>query len=399
MYFEVDWARRVDHDRCRLLRREALTREMQARGIDAIFTLKQENVRYATGLRPLWFPIVRMRDGALIRKDGRTICLPASGDSAHRKATMYWMDPKDVRPLPALEDPEIIRKAMPMLKNLFSELGIEAGRVGLDATTEALHQALEKNFSQVEWVDGEECFRAAKLVKNEEEIKIMRIASACVDIGFDAVERAIVPGRRECEILGEAARAMYSLGMETMQCASIVASGENLWPLARFASDRVIRAGELVFVDMGGCFNGMFAEATRTIACHRPNAEQKKIYHAVVQVLEAIVAAMKPGATNGDVWDAAAKAYQATGYGDYTIASSLGHSIGMGGWEAPNLGNPAFSGESFTLQPGMIFSVEPTLIVPGVPGGGAVRIEEEVLITEDGAELLTRAPYDQQLVD
>lgn len=398
MYYEVDWARRVDHDRCRELRRQALVREMQARGIDAIFTLKQENARYATGLRPLWFPIVRMRDGALIRKDGRAICLPSSGDCAHRKATMYWMDPADVRPLPALEDPEIIRKAMPMLKGLFAELEIEHARVGLDVTTEALHQALVKNFPGVEWVDGEACFRAAKLVKNEEEIKLMRIASACVDIGFDAVARAVAPGRRECEILGEGARAMYALGMETMQCASIVASGENLWPLARLASDRMIRNGEIVFVDMGGCFNGMFAEATRTIACGKPNADQKRIYRAVYDVLQAIVGAMKPGVTSQQVWDAAAAAYEKTGLAQYTIASSLGHSIGMGGWEAPNLGNPALSGEDFTLQPGMVFMIEPTLIVPGVPGGGAVRIEEVVLITETGSEILTRAPYDEQLL-
>src|SRR5579863_9126549 len=103
MYFAVDWCKRIDFDRMRELRVERLACIMKQKEVDGIFSLKHQNVRYMTGLRPLWFPIVRMRDAALFRDDGRKIVYPASGDAPHRKTTMYWMNSEDIRPMPALE--------------------------------------------------------------------------------------------------------------------------------------------------------------------------------------------------------------------------------------------------------------------------------------------------------
>jgi len=398
MYFAVDWGRRVDFDRMRALRIERLTGIMKQKGVNGIFSLKHQNVRYITGLRPLWFPIVRMRDAALLRDDGRRLCYPASGDAPHRKATMYWMAPDDIRPMPALEDPVIIRKFLPELRRSFEAFDLTRARVGLDVTTEPLRQALVEAFPGVEWVDGEACLGEAKVIKNPEEIKVFRQACAAVDVAFDAAIRAVTPGRREGEVLGEAMRMMYAQGAEIPQCGSIIASGENTMPLARFAGDRVIREGDVVFMDFGGCFNGMFAEFTRTVACGKPSATQRRIYRAVMDVLTAAFEALKPGRTSSDVWTDTAAAYRKTGLFEYAIPSSLGHSIGVGGWEPPNLGNPAVSGEEFTLQPGMVFSIEPTLLVPNVPGGGGVRIEDEVLITETGCEVLTHVRYDDALL-
>ena len=187
--------------------------------------------------------------------------------------------------------------------------------------------------------------------------------------------------------------------MEIPQCNSIVASGENLSPLCRFASDRIIRSGDLVFIDIGGCFNGMFAEATRTVICGEPNPDQKKIYRTIHESMGAILQAMRPGRTNTDVYDALAGVFRKNGFDKYSLFTVMGHSIGVGGWEPPTMGQPEVSGAVFTLEPGMIFSIEPTLNVPGIPGGGGVRLEEEVLITDTGNEVLTRAPYDKKLLD
>ena len=100
----------------------------------------------------------------------------------------------------------------------------------------------------------------------------MKISSVCADLGMNALIKAAKPGRRECELLAEATRVYFSLGMEIAQCQSIVASGEeNLVPLARFAPDKIVRYGELVFVDIGGCFNGIYAELTRTFVCGKAN--------------------------------------------------------------------------------------------------------------------------------
>lgn len=398
MYFVTDWTTRIDFDRLRALRLEAVRRAMAAHRLDAILSFKYESIRYVTGLRPLWFPFVQIRNAAVITPDRGPICFVNGGDWAHRHATMSWMDPKDVRILGPLEDSVLVRKSLPPLVDALGELGFRRGRLGVDVGTLYLLDALRAALPGAELVDADEPLREARLVKNPEEIRCMRMASACVDLAFDAALRAVRPGVRECEILGEGARAMYALGMEIPQCSSIVASGDHLAPLARFASDRPVMSGDLVFIDMGGCFNGMFAEATRTVICGEPNAEQRAVYRAVREAMGAILEAMRPGKTSEDIYQAARAVYAKHKMERYALATVLGHSIGAAGWEPPTIGDPSVTGAMVELRPGMIFSIEPTIILPDVPGGGGVRLEEEVLITEAGNEVLTRCPYDAKLL-
>ena len=397
MYYLTDWTKRVDFDQLRDLRLQAARSAIRHAGLDAILVFKYENTRQVAGLRPLWFPLAQLRNAVVMTPDSDVILFVTGGDHAHRRQTMYWLKPDNVRPLAALEEPEIIPKALPAIAQALRELNAVGGKIGIDTINLFVLEALQQELPDATFVDCDTVLRQARLIKNAEEIKLMRHSSLCVDLGMQAAIDSIRVGVRECEILGEAMRTMYGCGMEISQCSSIVASGENLAPLTRFASDRQVRYGDLVFMDMGGCFNGMFAESTRTVCCGEPNDMQRRIAEAVYAAMVAAVRAMKPGNTNEDVSRAAQATYRQYGFEQHALRTVLGHSIGLAGWEPPTLGDPAFTGSIFKLKPGMVFSIEPTVIVPDVPGGGGIRLEDEILVTDLGPELLTRAPLDRRI--
>ena len=132
----------------------------------------------------------------------------------------------------------------------------------------------------------------------------------------------------------------------------------------------------------------------------KPNELQKKIYKAVYQMMMEIHRTMKPGKTNAEVNQAARKVVIDCGFKGYDYLGLLGHSIGVTGLTYPIVGEIAAIGsENVTeLKPGMIFSMEPGIFIPNTPGGGGVRIEDTILITEEGNEILTKTPYDETLL-
>lgn len=399
MYFLTDWIKRIDFDRMRSERIRKVSEEMALFGLDGLLALRAENIRYLTGLRPGWFPYFQIRNAALFMPNKDPVCFVDEADLEHRRRTIYWLKEENIRSFFRIDDQICREKGIRTLVEAIRDFGLTQGRIGVDILTLPILNSLKKAFPKVDFVDGDGCVKKARMIKNQEEIKAMRLSSICVDMGMNALMRSAKPGRRECELLGEATRIYCSLGMEIAQCQSIVASGEeNLVPLARFASDKIVRHGELVFVDIGGCFNGMYAEMTRTFICGTPNPDQKKIYQTVYKALKAVIDAMKPGASSEEVYEAQLEVYRRENMERFAHLTLLGHGIGIGGTEPPSFGDPSITTNRFELKPGMVFSIEPTLIVPGVAGGGGVRIEDEILITEDGNEVLTKTPYDEKLL-
>jgi len=400
MYFITDWIKRIDFDRMREERLKTLRDKMAHHELDILLALRPENIRYITGLRPTWSPYFQFRNLSIFPQKGSPLLFVDEGDYLHRKKAMDWLPSQNIFPLPFLEIPGMLNATLNIIKEKLSEMGVLGKRVGVDLLNMDIWEGLRRILPRAQIIDGDGCIKEARVIKNKEEIKSLRISSICVEVGFHSAIKAIKSGKRECEILGEATRTFTSLGMEIAQCQSIVASGEeNLSPLARFATDKIIQKGDLVFMDMGGCFNGMFAEATRTVVCGKPHPKQKETYKIVYEALQEVVSHMRPGETSQDAYNAQLKVYQKYNVEKFAHLTLLGHSIGLGGSEPPNFGDPTISGNVFEFKPGMIFSVEPTLIVPGVPGGGGVRIEDEILITETGNEVLTQIPYDERLLN
>lgn len=400
MFFVTDWVDRIDFVALRRWRRQNLQEKMQGFGLDGIISFRAENIRYFTGMRPLWWPICfTSRNCGMVAREGEPVLFVTSGDWARCRQTMTWLPKENIRPCGTMEDQGVART---MVREHFlpglQELGLTRGRLGIDAVNMSVLAELRAALPQAELVDGDACLQEAKAVKNAEEIKCMRIANHMAVVAHGRANRRIEVGVRECEVLAEVMHTFYSFGMEVPQCNLIVASGDHTAPIHRFASDRVINNGELVFMDLGGCFNGYFSDVTRTVVVGKPNDRQKKIYAAVYESMLKAQEVMKPGVTNVEVNEAVRKVQKQHGFEGYL--GVLGHSIGISAFDAPLIGEIAATGEKvFELKPGMTFSVEPTITIPGVPGGGGVRIEDCVMITETGNEVLSRGtPYCDRLL-
>lgn len=402
MDFAVDWTKRIDFDLLRSERTKSLEEQIKKHDLDALLCFKAENIRYITGYRPLWWSISFLTRNACIKvADKEPILFPTSGCYERCRDTMYWMSKQNIRPLATMEDPGIVEAEVnKKLKPAFEELGITEAKIGIDHVSMLVLMKLKEAFPKAEFVNGDHCVLDAQVIKNSEEIKCMRISSQLATFAMDRAIKKIDAGVRECEIMAEAMYSLYSNGMEVPQCNLIVTSGDGTAPLRRFASDKKIDWGELVFLDLGGCFNGYFSDFTRTVIFGKPNDQQKKIYKAVYGMLMEIHKMMKPGKTSVEVNEAARKVVIDSGFKGHDYLGLLGHSIGVTGLTYPIVGEIAATGsENVTeLKPGMIFSMEPGIFIPGTPGGGGVRLEDTILITEDGNEVLTKIPFDEALL-
>jgi len=396
MFYAVDWVDRIDFAALRQYRTDRLQQKLREYGLDALITFRAEYIRYMTGLRPLWWPISFLsRNASMIAQSEPPVLYVTSGDHARCQATMNWLPPENIRACGTMEDPGI---AKTMVREEFvpalQKMGVADGRIGVDASIMSVLFQLKEALPRAELVDGSDAIRDAASIKHAEEIKCMRLTNRMAEIAHETANRAIGVGVRECEVLAEVMHAFYSFGMEVPQCNLIVASGEHTAPIHRFASDRQIRRGDLVFMDLGGCFNGYFSDVTRTVCLGKPNDQQIRIYTACYEAMLTAHEVMKPGITNVEVNRRVRETI-----GKHGLTGYHGHTIGVTAFDAPLIGELAATGEKeFELKPGMTFSVEPTITVPGVPGGGGVRIEDCVLITETGNEVLSKAPYCDKLL-
>lgn len=225
-------------------------------------------------------------------------------------------------------------------------------------------------------------------VKDESEIALIRKAAAIADHAFLSILEEIGPGVSESHIDLRLEILMREQGATASSFDTIVASGpRSALPHGR-ASQRIIQKGDLVTLDFGALYQGYCSDMTRTIMIGEPSSIQKEIYHIVLEAEQKAVAAIRPGITGIEA-DAVARDWiKKHGYGEQ-FGHSTGHGIGLEVHEGPNL---SIRGET-KLEPGMIVTVEPGIYLPDV---GGVRIEDDVLVTKEGYEVLT--PSSKELI-
>jgi Xaa-Pro aminopeptidase len=285
-------------------------------------------------------------------------------------------------------DFEIIGWTLPWHDDVAEALkAIGASRVGFEE--EALSVAdyrklLAETGERVEWIALEGAIDNLRIIKDEAEIAAIAKASAITDQALTSALSRLEAGDSELDLKRMLEDAMRALGADGPGFGTIVASGPNAARPHHSSGDRRIQPGEPIIIDMGAEVDGYKADLTRTVCIGEPTPELAKVYTIVLDAHRAALASIRAGATGKDVDDAARNVISAAGYGDQFI-HGLGHGVGLRIHEGPS----ASQRSSHVLAAGMTLTVEPGIYIPG---WGGVRIENLVVVEEDGCRDLTSVP-------
>lgn len=227
-----------------------------------------------------------------------------------------------------------------------------------------------------------------RLIKDAAEVSALRDAARRLTAVAEKTFAAVKPGVTERDVAGTLEAALRAAGYERPAFDTIVASGPNSALPHYRAGDRVLAAGDLLVLDFGGVLDGYCSDLTRTVAIGPPSPEARRIHAAVLAAQQAAVAAVRPGVVTTLVDAAARDLLTQHGLGD-AFGHGTGHGLGLDIHEEPRITRQRADVPSLSLEPGMVFTIEPGAYLPGF---GGVRIEDDVLVTEDGCEVLTAVP-------
>jgi Xaa-Pro aminopeptidase len=333
--------------------------------LDALLVTKPANLRYFSGFTGT--------DGALLVTSVETIfltdsryTLQASEEVTADYRREYAVQVEGI--VAALEDCDA------------RKVGYEAN----DLTCAALERLRTRGGQRLEWVGLDRPMLALRGIKDSVEIASLERAADLAAAAFEEIVPQLCHGIAEREISLALEFAMRRLGGDEKSFDLIVASGERGALPHGAASDRLLRAGELVTIDFGVRLHGYCSDETVTLALGKIDAELERIYETVCQAQKQALAAIRPGVPLKEIDAVARNTIAEAGYGSF-FGHGLGHGVGLEVHEYPTLSPRSVD----TAQVGMVFTVEPGIYLPGK---GGVRLEDMVVVTPDGCRKLTRIP-------
>ena len=361
---------RFDHG----ARMDRARKEMGAHGVDVLLASLGSDLPYLTGYEAM--PLERLTMAVIPRQGEAVLVVPEL--EAPRVARLP--DVFSIHPWGETEDPVAI----------VADLMGSAGRAMIgDQTWSVFLLALQQLRPETVFTPARPLTEALRVVKEPAEIELLRRAGESADVVAGILAARRFGGKTETEVSREVAALLEDNGTDVAGFA-IVASGPNGASPHHEPGDRVIELGDAVVVDFGGKVAGYGSDTTRMFHVGAPSARYAEVHNVVLAAQKAAVAAVRPGVTAASVDTAAREVISGAGYGQYFIHRT-GHGIGLDGHEDPYI----VAGNHQVLQPGMAFSIEPGIYLPGEFG---VRIEDIVVCTETGAERMNRSSRDVAVV-
>ena len=403
----VDWEERVDLARLRDDRLARLRARLEQSDLGALLSFDFANIRYMTATHIGTWAVDKLIRFALLPRGGDPVVWDFGSAARHHQLYNPWLDHTaegaaqtgaraGISTLRGAFHPDagIAAGVARSVADELREHGLASEPVGIDVAEMPVLAALAAE--GIRAVDGQQVFLEARRTKTRDEISLLSQACAMVDAAYTELYEFLRPGVRENECVGLVSKVLYDLGSEYVEGVNAI-SGERCSPHPHVYSDRLIRPGDPAFFDILHSHLGYRTCYYRTFAVGSASRAQRDAYVRCREYMDQAIALVKPGATTADIVSLWPRAEE-FGFTDEMAAFALqyGHGVGLSIWEKPIFSRLVSLDHPEVLEEGMVFALE--TYWPAADGWSAARIEEEVVVTADGCELITKFPAEELLV-
>jgi Xaa-Pro aminopeptidase len=348
---------------------------MERQGLDALVAYSRENVAYGAGyLVPSQLLNIRSRQFAVAcNRDGRAAMLLTANElkEAQARSTL-----KDLRPYDEFAD-----DPMAMLAGILKDLGVAEGKIGLemDAIPADRWETLKKLLPRAKWEHGAEAFHFARMVKTPGELDRLRKAARAADLAQAEAHAHVREGMTEQELYRLIVNGALAHGAEGILMIQVAAAERSAFSNPT-PSERRLKRGEIVKVDVFVTVGGYLSDTGRAIVIGEANPRQRQIWAAMQETLAAIHARIRPGARTSELWRMFVDGFKK--HDMIPVIRFLGHGLGLSLHEEPYIA----AHTDTELEAGMVFAIEP---VYKTPDGMGYHLEDNVIVTPTGVENMT----------
>ena len=396
----VDFEERVDFARLREYRLSRAMAALEASDLGALLVFDNNNIRYLTGVAIGEWTRDKLCRYALYTRTGELYLWDFGSAAVHHRMYCPWLKPENCIASyttmrgAAPPDAQLVKRGVAEIKDRLAAAGVAGQPVGVDFTE--LPVLFELQGQGVDVRDGQQVMLDARQVKSGDEIALLATAAAMVDGVYQDITEALKPGVRENEIVALANKRLYEMGSDDVESINAV-SGERCNPHPHNFTARLIRPGDQAFFDIIHSFNGYRTCYYRTFGVGSATESQHDAYKQARDWMDTAIAAVKPGVSTDVVARVLPRA-EDFGFENELAAFGLqfAHGLGLGLHERPIISRLNSLENPIELQAGMVFAME--TYCPASDGISAARIEEEVVVTDYGTEILTKFPAQKLFV-
>ncbi len=396
----VDWEERVNFERLRTQRVARAKKMLGESELGALLCFDMNNIRYFTATTIGTWAFDKVARFALLPQNDEPINWDFGSAAKHHDLYCPWLSGGRSRPgistlrgalLPEVGQPENVARK---IRIELEERGLMNEPLGVDLVEPPVLFALQREGINV--VDCQQLMQQIRVIKTEDEITLLTMAAMMVDAAYEELYQAMKPGIRENECVGLVSNVLYSMGSEYVEGVNAI-SGERCSPHPHLHSDRALRPGDPAYFDILHSYMGYRTCYYRTFAVGSASQAQVDAYKRCRYYLDAAIDVIKPGVTTAEVVELWPKA-EDFGFPNEEAAFALqyGHGLGLSIWEKPIFSRLVSLDHPEVIEEGMVFALE--TFWPATDGWSAARIEEELVVTKDGCEIISRFPAEELMV-